>query len=200
MTTIAIIGTGGMASALGQRLADVGFPLVFGSRSPDKARALAARIGHDARAASPAEAAAAGNVVIFAVPHDALAQAVASTGPIADKLVIDITNAFTPDLKHLTVPAGTSVAQTLQRMLPDAHVIKAFNTLFAHKIADGSYFSPVAHPAYFAGDDEDACRQFAGIAEAMGLRPARAGGLEHAPYLEGFAVLIVQLGFVPLHP
>ncbi len=200
MKRIAIIGTGNMASALGRRMAESGFDIVFGSRDPNKSAALAADIGQGARGTSIAEAGEAGDAVLFTVPHESFAEVAQTSGPLSGKLVIEVTNTFGPGFEGLTVDPGTSATEILQRLLPEANVVKAFNTLFAAGIADGRYFEPKPYPAYFAGDDGAACEQFAAIARAIGLEPAYVGSLSAARFLEGFAVLIVALGYVPVRP
>jgi 3-hydroxyisobutyrate dehydrogenase/2-hydroxy-3-oxopropionate reductase len=76
MTTVAILGTGRMGGAMARALARAGTPLVLANRSPDKAAALVAELGGDTRAVgTPAEAAAAADVVISMVADGAAVEA-----------------------------------------------------------------------------------------------------------------------------
>ncbi|MDQ2934541.1 MAG: prephenate dehydrogenase/arogenate dehydrogenase family protein, partial [Chloroflexota bacterium] len=153
---VAIIGAGNVGKALATSLTRAGHDVTLAAHSPETARAAAREIGADS-ADSAASAVKGAKVVILAVPYAAGAQV---AGEIADgtvgRTVIDVTNPLKPDYSGLAT--DTSAAEELQRRLPDAHVVKAFNTVFASNQAD-----PTAGGAtidgYVAGDDANAKRQ-----------------------------------------
>lgn len=91
--TIAIIGTGSVGSALGPRFAALGHTVIYGSREPtrESVRTLVAKTGPKAAAATPADAAARAEVVVLAVPADALEQVTKSLGDLTRKIIADPT-------------------------------------------------------------------------------------------------------------
>ena len=130
--TIAIIGTGQVANALGPMFAEQGHTIIYGSRNPsrDTVRELVARTGAGASAALPAEAAASAEVVMVAVPWDALPDVVRSLGDLTGKILIDPTNPRIVGDDGLRDWAhDTSNAQIAQELAPGARVVKALNTM-----------------------------------------------------------------------
>ena len=152
MSTISIIGTGGMAAAIGGRTAKAGYTVEVISRDPAKARALANQLAAGATTGAYGEALA-GDIVILAVPYTSAAAVVAEYGDALDgKVIIDITNPISPDLTGLVTPDGSSGAQEIAKgAATGAHVVKAFNTLFGPRTCSGC--SP---RRFIAADDPEA--------------------------------------------
>jgi hypothetical protein len=130
MTTLGLIGSGNIGGTLARLAVAAGVDVVLSnSRGPETLEALVAELGPHARAATPAEAAAAGDVVVVTVPlhaYTAVPQA-----PLAGKVVID-TNNYYPDrdgrIAELDDGSATS-SELLARHLPESHVVKAFNNI-----------------------------------------------------------------------
>jgi predicted dinucleotide-binding enzyme len=189
--TIAVIGTGRVGGALGPRLGALGYPVVYGSRTPvaEKVQALVARSGESSRAASPAEAAGAADIVLLAVPWRAVADTIAGMGRLDGQIVIDITNALRVGAGgQMEMAVETSAAEIIQRRLPGARVVKAFNAVGAHVMADpAAGGGPVTIP--LAGDDAAAKARVAALVGELGFDSADVGPLANARHLEGMAVL-----------
>src|ERR1700712_136546 len=111
MSTISIIGSGGMAGAIGGLAVKAGHPVEVMSRDPVKAQALAGQIGGGATTRTFA-AAPAGDIVILAVPYaGALDVVKIYGGGLAGKLIVDITNPVATDLKSFVTPQDSFGAQ-----------------------------------------------------------------------------------------
>lgn len=187
MSTITIIGAGTMAAAIGGRAARAGHAVQIMSRDDDRARALAERIGPGATAGTFGERPT-GDLVVLAVLHAGAVDAVTRFGDaLRGTTVIDVTNPFDADGSGLVTGPHDSVAHRVAAALPeDAHVVKAFNTIYGGAISGGA---PVA--AFLAGDDVDAKARVTEFLESLGMRPLDAGGLEMAHALEWAGLLLV---------
>jgi 8-hydroxy-5-deazaflavin:NADPH oxidoreductase len=189
MSTISIIGTGGMAAAIGGRTAKAGYTVEVVSRDPAKARALANQLTPEATTGTYG-AAPAGDIVILAVPYTSAATVLAEYADALDgKVIIDITNPISPDATGLVTPAGSSGAQEIAKAAPaGAHVVKAFNTLFGHVLARGGRLD-----AFIAADDPEAKARVSTFIASLGLRPFDVGGLQMAQTLESLGLMLIGL-------
>jgi predicted dinucleotide-binding enzyme len=186
---LAIIGAGNIGKALGGSAVRAGHEVVITAKNPDNARAAAAATG--ARAAvSNADAASNADVVILAVWYPVAVGEVASeiADAVRGRTVIDVTNPVKPDLSGLATE-GRSAAEELQEKLPEARVVKAFNTVFGSNQANPSHEIQVL----VAGDDADAKQQVIGLAESLGMTALDAGALSAARAMEEMALLNMQL-------
>lgn len=189
MSTISIIGAGGMATAISGRIAKAGHTLEVINRDPAKAQALADKLASGATTGTYG-AAPKGDIVILAVPYTGAASVVADYGNALDgKVIIDITNPVAPDLLGLVTPSGSSGAQEIAKGLPaGAHVVKAFNTIFGHVLAKGGHLD-----AFIAADDAEAKARVSTFLESLGLRPFDVGGLQMAQTLEALGLMMIGL-------
>ncbi len=185
--TVAIIGTGEVAAALGPEFAAQGHEIVYGSRNPDRGsvRELVARTGGDASAAAQPVAAAGADIVVLAVPWSAVEEVVGNLGDLAGKIIIDPTNprmVGEDGLRDFAV--DPSNAEWIQRWAPQARVVKAFNTMGWETMVDpDSTGGPVTVP--IVGDDPEAKAVVAGLIEGMGLEPVDLGPIRYAHVVEG---------------
>ena len=192
---ITLIGTGNMGSALARQLTRAGHVVRITARDLGKAQALAAA-NPGAVAASPIEALAGSDVVIVATGYADAVPALRSLGSLAGKVVIDITNPLTADYMGLTLGHDTSAAEEIAKAVPEAEVVKAFNTLFAQVLADGPQFADgQIAPAFFAGDSERAKQTAKALIESLGFAAVDAGPLKNARYLEPLAALNIYFGY-----
>ncbi len=189
MTTISIIGSGNMASAIGTRAAKHGHTIEFMSRNTAKAQALADQIGNGATVGTFG-ARPAGDIVIVAVLYAGAVEVVEHYGDaLAGKTLVDITNPFNADASGVVTTAGNSVSEQIAAVAPEgAHVVKAFNTIFGGVIAEDK---PV--DVFFAGDSVEAKARFAAFVESLDMRARDTGGLEMAYALEWAGILLVGL-------
>jgi len=189
MSTISIIGSGGMAAAIGGRIAAAGHTVEVVNRDPAKARALAKKLAAGATTGTYG-AAPAGDIVILAVPYTSAAAVVAEYGDaLKGKVIIDITNPVAPDLSGLVTPAGSSAAQEIAKGVPaGVHVVKAFNTIFGQVLAKGGRLD-----AFIAADDAEAKARVSTFLESLGLRPLDVGSLWMAQTLEALGLMMIGL-------
>jgi predicted dinucleotide-binding enzyme len=189
MSTISIIGSGSMATAVAGRVAKGGHTVEILGRNAAKAKALASQLGPGATTGTYG-AAPTGDIVILAVPYASAAAAVDDFGKsLAGKVVIDLANPVAADLSGLVTPHGSSSAQETAKALPiGAHVVKAFNTVFGHMLAKDRRFD-----AFIAGDDEQAKKQVATFLESLDLNPLDVGGLQMAQTLEALGLMMIGL-------
>jgi len=187
MTTISIIGSGNMATAIGTRAAQHGHTTELISRDPAKAQALADQIGHGATVGTFG-APPAGDIVIVAVLHAGAVDVIAQYGDaLAGKILVDITNPFNADASGVVTTPGNSVSQQIAAVAPEsAHVVKAFNTIFGGVIAEDKPLD-----AFFAGDDVEAKARVSAFLESLDMRALDAGPLEMAHALEWAGILLV---------
>jgi 8-hydroxy-5-deazaflavin:NADPH oxidoreductase len=190
MSSVSIIGSGNMASAIGALAVKGGNAVEVIGRDAVKAAALAKALGHGATAGTLG-AAPAGDIVILAVLFDSAVPVVIEYGDaLANKIIVDITNPFNASASGLAVPHDTSVAQMIAGAAPaSAHVVKAFNTLFRDVLAAGGPLD-----VFMAGDDAQAKASVSAFIESLGLRPQDTGGLNMAHWLEGAGLLSVGVG------
>lgn len=189
MSTISIIGSGGMATSIAGRIAKSGQTVEVITRDPAKAQALADKLpsGTITRAYGNRPT---GDIVILAVPYTSALAVLADFGEALDgKVIVDITNPVAPDLSGLVTPQGSSGAQEIAKGAPSgAHVVKAFNTLFGHVLTKGERLD-----AFVAADDADAKARVSALLESLGLRPLDVGNLQMAQSLEWLGLMMIGL-------
>ncbi len=190
---IAIIGTGDVAGALGPAFAAQGHTIVYGSRSPDRdsVRELVERTGEGASATTQAEAVVDADIVVLAVPGMMVEGITLSLGDLSAKIIIDPTNPLVRDGDMLGHGVATSNAEIIQAAAPDAHVVKAFNTLGWRTMVDpDSSGGPVSIP--LVGDSAEAKARVAELVGGMGLEAIDVGPLAHARWVEGMLILWIN--------
>jgi len=185
MTTISIIGSGNMATAIGTRAAEHGHMVEILGRNTTKAQALADQIGNGATVGTFG-ARPEGDIVIVAVLYDGVVDAVAGYGEaLAGKVLVDISNPFNADASGLVT--SSSAAEEMAAVAPEsAHVVKAFNTIFGHVLAKGTQLD-----AFIAGDSAEAKSAVGAFLDSVDLRPLDAGGLQAARLLESAGLLLM---------
>lgn len=178
-TKIGIIGDGNVGGALARGLTRAGHEVQAVGKDADAIR----------KAASWAE------VVVLAVPFGAIDDVVNVAGDaIGGKPLVDATNALDANM-NLALGFTTSGAEELQKKLPKARVVKAFNTVFAQHMESGRLGEkPLS--AFVAADDATAKQAVLELARGIGFDAIDAGPLKSARQLEPLAFFNIQLGYV----
>lgn len=194
-------GTGPAGSALGARLASVGYDVIIGSRSLERAEEVVAaeleKFPQIAGCISAGDNAAAANcdVVVIATPWDSAAATVQdNSAALTGKIVVSMANALVRvagEFQPLLPPRG-SVAAHVQAAVPKCRVVAAFHHLPAKEL--GHLGDPIDSDVLICSDDDDALRQVSEIAARIpGCRPLDAGQLSNATAIEAFTAVLLQL-------
>jgi predicted dinucleotide-binding enzyme len=188
---VAVIGTGRFASALGPKLGELGYPVIYGSRTPEResVRELVARTGANASAASQLDAAARAQIIILAVPMEALEEVAENLGDLEGKVLVDVSGGpkrLAAD-GYLELASDSSNAERLQARHPKARVVRVsfpLITLFEDPLALGT---PPTVP--IAGDSASAKEAVARFTFEMGLDPWDAGPVRYARLLDALGLI-----------
>jgi 8-hydroxy-5-deazaflavin:NADPH oxidoreductase len=184
---IGIIGAGNVGQALATASVRAGHAVTITSTTAGEAEHVAAEVGATAVASNRAAVADAA-AIILAVPFDAVSAIVGELGAaLKGKVLIDVTNRFAPEQLD-----GTSNAELIQQMAPNARVVKAFNTILAAHQADPG-IDGIQLDGFVAGDDSAAKKKVLELVGSLGFRPIDAGSLAMARALEGMGTLNISL-------
>ena len=182
---IGIIGSGKVGSALGGVWAAAGHEVMFSSENLDHDKQLAAQVGAHAHAGTPAEAAAFGSVLVFAVPYramPALGQSLAAS--LKGKVVIDASNPFTSrdgSVAEQAIAAGGGGLMSA-KLLVGARIVRAFNAVPAAEMAR-EHETPGQVGMPIAADDQTAVAIASRLIREVGYEPVLVGGLAMGKFL-----------------
>jgi 8-hydroxy-5-deazaflavin:NADPH oxidoreductase len=194
MTTIGIIGSGHVGSSLARAAIAHDYSVVLsGSQGPDSLAGLVRELGPRASAATPAEAAMAGDFAIVAIPITSVGQV--PTRPLAGKVVLATINYFPQRDGHIAdIDNGATTAPgVLQAHLPESKVVRAFSMIDAADMSGDGHppGDPKRRALALAGDDEEARRLVARLYDEFGFDAVDLG-----PLAESWRVDPGQPGFV----
>jgi 8-hydroxy-5-deazaflavin:NADPH oxidoreductase len=187
MTTIGIIGSGHVGSNLAQAAIAHGYDVVLSnSQGPDSLTSLVSELGPQASASTPAEAAAAGDFVIVAIPLTTIDQV--PVEPLAGKVVIATINYFPQRSGHVPeIDDGTTTAPgLLQAHLPTSRVVRAFSMINSAEMSGDGHpeGDPKRRALALAGDDAAAKHLVAGLYNEFGFDALDIGGLAESWRIE----------------
>lgn len=181
---IGILGTGNMGRSLGVRWARLGHDVFFGSSDAARAEHAAQLAGDSARAGTYEEAAAFGEVIVHTARATLLTKLLDNTSQLDGKIVVETNNGPVPgDFRY--EPQGQSFTEQLQADVPNARVVKAFNTMAQEVFEippDELRKSNVS--VFLAGDDRNAKEAVSKLAGEMGFQPVDFGAAYRGRLLE----------------
>ena len=199
--TVAIVGgTGPQGRGLARRFASAGIPVVVGSRTTEKAVAIATELatatGGSVTGAANARAAAAGDIVLVAVPWDGHAQLLKELAPaLAGKVVVDCVNPLGFDKQGayaLHVEEG-SAAQQAASILSESTLVGAFHHVSAVLLEDPTV-ERVDTDVLVLGDDREATDLVQELAAVIpGVRGVYGGRLRNAHQVEAFTANLISI-------
>ncbi|HEY8539848.1 MAG TPA: NAD(P)-binding domain-containing protein [Steroidobacteraceae bacterium] len=181
---IGIIGSGNVGSALGSVWIKAGHSVMFSSRNLEDDKALAAKLGPNASAGTPEQAAEFGEVLLFAVPYRALPELGKSLAKhLEGKVVIDACNPYPNrdgEIANWAREKGAGLASA--ELLPGARIVRAFNAVGAARMRvvhedPGKIGMPIA------SDDPQAVEIASPLIRDIGFEPVLIGGLDKGRHL-----------------
>lgn len=192
---VAIFGTGNMGRPLAKLAVESGYDVVIGARDPSKAIALARELGSKIKGGGFEAAASISGLIILAVPYQEAGDVLTAAGDITGKVIIDVTNPVSPDYMSLTIGHSTSAAEQIAALAPTAHVVKAFNTIFAQLLPREARGGQAKIQVFTAADNEPARQVVEEFIEKAGFEPINAGPLTNARFIEPVAELNIHFGY-----
>jgi len=195
MATLGLIGAGHIGSQVARLAVKNGYDVVISnSRGPETLGSLVAELGPHARAGTPAEAAAAGDMVVVTIPLKAIDSV--PVGPLKGKIVIDTNNYYPERDGHIPEldNESTTTAELLQQHLPASKIVKAFNHIHAASLTtDGQPpGTPNRRALVIAGDDATAKAAVSKLIDQFGFDVVDAG-----PLREGWRIQRDTPGYGP---
>lgn len=187
MKKIGIIGSGNIGGTLGTHLAKAGYEVMFSSRHPEQLEGLAQKA--NAEYGSVTDAAAFGEILMFAFPYGKLEEVAGLIRPQENKMIIDINNYFPgrdgEQIGNILKKNGWRESQYTAKFFPEATVVKAFNTIYYAVLRDKAFNKPgnrIAIP--IAGDNKEAKEELQDIIENLGYDSVDIGFLDDTKILE----------------
>lgn len=181
---IGIVGSGNVGGALGSAWVKAGHEVMFSSRHLEHDKALAAGLGPNARAGTPRQAAAFGEVLMVSVPYRALPEVGRSlAGLLEGKVVIDTCNPFISRDGEIAAWArkkGAGLASA--ELLPGARIVRAFNAIGASRMGE-AHQQPGRVGMPIASDDAEAAAVVSRLIRDIGYEPVLIGGLAMGKHL-----------------
>jgi hypothetical protein len=181
---IGIVGSGRVGGTLGGVWVKAGHEVMFSSRNIGHDRALAARLGRNARAGTPREAAAFGGVLLVSVPYRALPEVGKELADlIKGKVLIDTCNPFASrDGEIATWARQKGAGLASAELLPGARIVRAFNAVGYTRMGE-AHEQPGRIGMPIAGDDAQAIEVASRLIRDIGFEPVLIGGLAMGKHL-----------------
>jgi hypothetical protein len=187
-----------MGGKLGTIFARAGHEVVFSyARSREKLNRLVRDAGGNARAGTPHEAAQNADAVLLAVHWSRIDDVLNQAGDVSGKVILSCSLPMNAEDTELVIAHTASGAEELAKMIPQARIVSAFNTV-PSEVLFGVYEAKrkASRPSLvYCGDDESGKAVAADLIRDVGFDPVDAGPLRIARYTEPFALLVAQLAY-----
>lgn len=198
---IGLIGSGNMARSLGILWAEQRHEVFFGSRDAEKGQSVAEFAGKGTKGGTNDEAAEFGEVIFYSVRGVMPSAVLSSTELLSGKVLLDCNNREIPEGFAYDPIMGESLAEKLAADVPEAHVVKAFNTM-AQEVFElcPAPLKDYNVSCFICGDNEQAKKTAMTLAEEIGFSALDCGALRSARMIEAlgdfirFAIGGMQLG------
>jgi predicted dinucleotide-binding enzyme len=191
---IGVLGSGDVGKVLAGGFLGLGHPVKIGSRDPEKLREWAAGAGDRASTGTFEEAAKFGDILVLATLGTGTQSAIELAGKdnFANKVVIDATNPldFSTGAPKLSVGWNDSLGEQVQRWIPGAKVVKAFNTV-GNALMINPQLAGGPPTMFLCGNDDDAKKIVSQICQHFGWEVSDLGGIESSRYLEPLCLVWV---------
>jgi hypothetical protein len=179
---IGVIGAGSLGGTVGRLWVKAGHEVLFSSRHPEELAAMIRPLGPRASVGTPRQAATFGEIVLIAVPYDALPELGRELQDVLrGKIVLDASNPPPGSDNTLAKEAMTAgVGQTSAKYLPGTRLVRTFSAVDASAVAAsaGRQSGKLAVP--IAGDDAQAVEVAAQLVRDAGCEPVAVGDLAAA--------------------
>ncbi|MEO1321088.1 MAG: NAD(P)-binding domain-containing protein [Pseudomonadota bacterium] len=200
MIRIGVLGTGDVGRTLARGLAAIGHPVMIGTRDPGKQDLVDWQqdADGDVQLGTFSDAAGFGDLIVFAIGWsnvDAVIE-LAGVAHFADKVLLDATNPLRFETEGkppvLEIGHSDSAGEYIQRQLPQAKVVKAFNIVGSPHMVNPE-FPDGAPDMFICGESEDAKTTTATLIESLGWPPPiDLGGIDNARNLEAMAMVWIK--------
>ncbi len=191
---IAIIGAGNVGASLGKGWANAGHHILFGVTDPtDPKHGVAAAAAGNAVVGPVADVVSQADIVVLAVPWDAVPSALSACGDVSGRILVDATNPlkFSSDGLGLAIGFSTSGGEEVARLAPGALVFKTMNQVGFAVMSDTHGYA--TRPVMFvAGDDQLRKPEVLTLVGDLGFEARDAGPLSQARLLEPFAAVWID--------
>jgi 8-hydroxy-5-deazaflavin:NADPH oxidoreductase len=193
---IAFIGVGNVGAPLADRLQLLGHQVTISARDPQSQKVQSA-LDRNANllVQEPLEAVAAAEVVFIATPFPAVEPALTPLKSLLNnKILVDCTNPVGANLTH-GLQSKISGSETIQQLVPDAQVVKAFTIYGYENFEDNQYpgYGDLKPVMLIAGNDPAAKSVVAGFCEQLGWEPLDTGNLAMSLHLEHMTLLWIKM-------
>jgi len=196
---VGILGSGDVGKSFARAFGALGHDVVIGSRSPEKLSDFVGGEGDRVTSGTFEEAARSGDLLVLATHGMATEEAIEMAGKsnFGNKVVIDATNPldFSGGAPRLAVGHTDSLGEQIQRSIPNARVVKAFNT-----VGNALFFKPELPNGppdmFIGGNDADAKKLVSQVCDAFGWGVVDLGGIEASRYLEPMCMAWVVHGVI----
>lgn len=187
---VAVLGVGNVGGALARLWSQHGCEVSLTARTSAKAESL--RNKFPECSVVSAEKLSEIDVIALCVPWSSAREALKPIGNLHGKVIVDCTNPLNQNASALVVGGTDSAAEQIQTWYPEAHVVKAFNTLGSTLLGNGDFGGRLAD-GFYCGDDPAAKEKVAPLIKSAGLHPVDVGPLRTARYLEAMAMLWIDM-------